>query len=250
MADEAVRLRFKIDGFQPDTISMARLAEYMADLATMLGEKAHVHFVALEDGCVQLIHEVDYTEYPKVQERTERILTGDAPPDAMTAYRSLNKKLAFDNTTAFWDVMSDGGLVLDFPGKREPKPVELAPVEQPGSIVGVLMGVGGKSYGDANVPVHVDTGDGVYACTASRAVAKTLAPYWGEERKLDGTALWQREESGAWTMKKFTIKTHEPADAASLSEMVDRLRAIPSDLTALRDPWGALMSDRGEGEPH
>ena len=251
MPHDSIRLRFKIDGFQPDSLPMGRLAEYMADLATMLGEKAHVHFVALEDGCVQLIHEVDHSAFPKIEQRTSNILDGTAPAEAINAYRSINKKLVLDNTFASWGDDRTGAQILEFPGVRAPKPVEIAAVEQPGSIVGTLQGLGGKSFADANVPVHVDTGDVVYACTASKALAKQLAPYWGEERKLDGVAVWQREESGAWVMKKFTIQTHEPVDGASLSEVIERLREVPSGLSAIRDPWGDLMADRrDEGEPH
>lgn len=251
MPHDAVRLRFKIDGFQPDTIPMSRLAEYMADLATMLGEKASVHFVALEDGCAQLVHEVERTAFPKIRARTADLRNGFGPVEAVNAYRALNKKLALDNTFATWDDFSGGAEILEFPGARAPRPVEIAAVEQPGSIIGTLQGVGGKSFADANVPVHVDTGDVVYACSASKALAKELAPYWGEERKLDGVAVWQREESGAWIMKKFTIRNHEPVDTSSLSELVERLRAVPSRLSEIRDPWGELMAERkDEGEPH
>lgn len=251
MTHDAVRLSFKIDAFQPDTLPMSRLAEYMADLAAMLGEKANVHFVAVQDGCVQLLHDVDHTAFPKVQQRALEVRDGIAPADAMNAYRALNKKLAFDNTFAVLDDQLGGAKILEFPGVRAPKPIEIGAVEQPGSIVGVVQGVGGKSFGEANVPVHVDTGDGVYACVAARTVAKQLAAFWGEERKFDGTAVWQREESGAWVMKKFTIQTHEPVDTATLPEMVERLRAVPSGLSEIRDPWGDIIRERNdEGEPH
>jgi hypothetical protein len=251
LAHDAIRMSFKIDAFQPDSIPMARLAEYMADLATMVGEKASVHFVRLEDGCVQLVHDVAFTAFPKVEERARGIRNGDAPAEAMNAYRSLNKKLAFDNTFAVYAAADGGAEILDFPGVRTPKPIELAPVEQPGSIVGVVQGVGGKSYVE-NVPVFVDTGDLVHACVASRAVAKELGHYiLADERRFDGTAAWQRDENGAWTLKKFLIRTHEALNAETLSETVDRLRAVRSDLSEIPDPWGDIMrSRREEGEPH
>jgi hypothetical protein len=254
LAHDAIRLSFKIDAFQPDSIPMARLAEYMSDLAALIGEKDSVHFVEVKDGCVQLIHKVAFTAYPKVEERTRAVREGDAPDEAMNAFRALNKKLAQDNTFASYAPLDDevaAAVVLDFPGINQPKPVTLAPVEQPGSIVGVVQGVGGKSYVD-NVPVYIDTGEWVYSCAATRAVAKELGRYiLGEERRFDGTALWQRDEDGAWTLKKFTIRTHEPLEASTLSETVDQLRAIPSDLSEIPDPWGDIMrSRREEGEPH
>ncbi len=253
MVHDAIRLSFKIDAFQPDTIPMARLAEYMADLASMLGEKADVHFVSLEDGCVQLLHDVTYTAYPKIQERTLAIRDGHAPAEAMNAFKALNRKLAHDNTFATYGEAEGGSaLVLEFPGIRAPKPVEITPVEQPGVLVGIVQGIGGKTVNDKAVQVFIDTGDSVRACAASRSTARELGPFiLGEERRFEGTALWHRDENGAWTMKRFVIRTHEPLEGGTLSEVIERLRAVPSDLTGLRDPWGDLMRDRNEeGETH
>ena len=124
MAHDAVRLSFKIDAFQPEEIPMHRLAEYMADLAALIGEKADVHFVRLEDGCTQLVHDVAFTAYPKVQERALAVRNGVAPPEAMNAYRSLNRRLAADNTFAYYRVETyDTDVGLDFPGINAPKAV-------------------------------------------------------------------------------------------------------------------------------
>jgi hypothetical protein len=250
---DAIRLSFKIDAFQPDTLPMDKLAEYMADLAAMLGEKADVHFVSLEDGCVELVHDVAFTAYPKIQARTVDINLGVAPAEAMKAYRSLNRRLASDNTFATYaDISGAGGIILEFPGARAPKPVEIRPVEQPGSLVGTIQGVGAKTINDARIPVYVDTGDVVHACAASRATAKELGPFiLGEPRRFEGLATWQRDDDGAWELKRFVIKTHEPVEDAPLSEVIERLRNVPSGLTELRDPWGDLMSERrDEGEPN
>lgn len=254
MAHDAIRLSFKIDAFQPDTIPMARLAEYMADLAAMLGEKADVHFVKLEDGCVQLLHDVAFTAYPKVRERTTAIHAGYAPAEAMNAFRALNRKLAADNTFATYAGLSDDAtdLILDFPGVKAPKPIEILPVEQPGTLVGVVQGVGGRTVNETRVPVYVDTGDVVHACTASLTTAKELGHFiLAEPRRFEGSATWKRDENGAWGLKHFTIRTHSPIEKGRLSDVVERLRAVPSGLTKLRDPWGDLMRERrDEGEPH
>ncbi|WP_309605994.1 hypothetical protein [Phenylobacterium sp.] len=253
MAHDAVRLSFKIDAFEPDSIPMARLAEYMGDLAAMLGEKADVHFVRLEDGCVQLLHDVSFTAYPKVQERTTAIRGGVAPVEAMNAYKALNRKLAADNTFASYrELDALAGLVLDFPGVKAPKPLEITPVEQPGALVGVVQGIGGRVISEKGVSVFIDTGDTVHTCTASRATAKELGPFiLGEERRFEGTAQWRRDEDGAWTLRSFVIRTHEPLEGGALSDIVERLRAVPSGLSELRDPWGSVMADRrDEGEPH
>lgn len=38
--------RFKIDAYSPDTMPMARLAQYMGELAVLLGEREAVHSIA------------------------------------------------------------------------------------------------------------------------------------------------------------------------------------------------------------
>jgi hypothetical protein len=51
--------RFKITAYTPATIPMARLAEYMAELAVVLGEEEHVHFVRLQKGSTVLVHNIE-----------------------------------------------------------------------------------------------------------------------------------------------------------------------------------------------
>ncbi|MDP1873183.1 hypothetical protein [Phenylobacterium sp.] len=253
MTHDPIRLSFKIDAFQPDQIPMARLAEYMSDIAMMIGEKANVHFVRLEDGCTQILHDVEYTAYPKIEARLASVRDGTAPAEAMNAYRGLNKKLAIDNTFARYTVAAnDADFGLDFPGIEAPKPVEIALVEQPGFITGTVQGIGGKTISEKGVSVFVDTGDTVHACSAPIAVARDLGAFiLREPRRLEGFAGWQRDENGTWTLKRFTIQGHFPLERATLGELIEQFRAVPSDLSEIRDPWGALMADRNqEGGEH
>jgi len=250
MTHDAIRLSFKIDAYEPDTIPMARLAEYMSDLATMIGEKANVHFVQLEQGCVQLVHEVQFEAYPKIEARVRSVRDNDAPPDAMSAYRNLNRRLAEDNTFAYYQ-LPESSVLLDFLGIKAPKPIEIAPVEQPSTIDGKVVGVGGRGTGNM-APVLIDVGDNIHTCVTSRTMAKQLAHYlYEDERRFHGKAIWQRDEQGAWTLKKFEIQSHDALDGAPLTDVVDELRAVPSELGGIRDPWGDIMQMRQEdGEPN
>ena len=45
-----LELKFHIHAYTRDTIPMWRLAEYLSDLATILGEKHSVHFDRIERG--------------------------------------------------------------------------------------------------------------------------------------------------------------------------------------------------------
>ena len=51
--------RFVIDAYRPDTLPMARLAEYMGELARLLGRLDQVHFVRLEEGSTALVQRVE-----------------------------------------------------------------------------------------------------------------------------------------------------------------------------------------------
>src|SRR3954467_6218558 len=46
---------FRIIGPKPDTISMARLAFYMAELAKLMGSAEHVHFKEVLDKSVSIV---------------------------------------------------------------------------------------------------------------------------------------------------------------------------------------------------
>ena len=50
---------FKIDGFTPKTISLARLAEYLREIAKLYGNDGKVHLSKIKKGCVQAISSVD-----------------------------------------------------------------------------------------------------------------------------------------------------------------------------------------------
>lgn len=65
MTDPRRRYRFVIDeSFTPDTLPMWRLAEYMTDMADLLGEKSYVHFVQIEGGSTVLVQDVEHEAYP------------------------------------------------------------------------------------------------------------------------------------------------------------------------------------------
>lgn len=250
MTHDPIRLSFKIDAFNPETIPMGRLAEYMADLATMIGERSHVHFVELEAGCVELVHQVDYVAYPKVETRTEDVARGSGTVESLAAYRAINKRLVEDNTFATYRRLDLGSEILRFPGVTAPKPLVVAPVKQPTTIDGIVLRVGGKPEG-GKVPVQIASGDASFQCVASVALSKELAGFYLEdERRFHGVGHWHRDEVEGWMLKKLEIQSHEPLDATPLTAIVERLRAIPSDFAHDGDAWAELMKLRGEGEPH
>ena len=64
----AVELRFKINAYSPTTMPMVRLARYLDNLATVLGETNSVHLVSVEEGSTVPVLTVDWEAYPKLRQ--------------------------------------------------------------------------------------------------------------------------------------------------------------------------------------
>ena len=75
------KLIFYIDAYSPETIPMAKLAEYMADFAALLGKEQGVHFDHLESGSTTIVSRVEYEDLPKVTTRLNDIRQGTAPKE-------------------------------------------------------------------------------------------------------------------------------------------------------------------------
>lgn len=219
-------LRFIIDAFRPDTIPMARLAEYMAALADLLGHEKSVHFVRLDPGSVELVHQIDAEDRPKVDARLDGLRRGDGPADANKAFRRLDDMLAQDDASG---ALADDavGIVIPFLGRDRPKPIDYGTFSQAGSFDGIPVKVGGLAE---MVPIHIqETGPTrlVHNCFASRGMARAIAPHLFETSiRVHGNGRWCRTPSGAWTLQRFVINDFEVLDNSPLTAVVARLRAI------------------------
>jgi len=242
--------RFKIDAYTPDTMPMARLAEYMTELSALLGEEASVHFVRLAKGSTVLVHRIDEEAEPKVMDRVHKARQGEGAPEAIAAIKNINRKLREDNGSAVWSRGAKAEIIR-FPGKAAEQPVVFAAINQEGSLDGVPILVGGiKEW----VPVHLQAGDTIYStCVATRDVAKQLANYLFEGSvRVYGTGHWYRDEMGAWVLDKFRIRHFEPLNDDPLTTVVAGLRAIPgNEWNDISDPWAELEAIRhGVREQH
>lgn len=218
--------RFKIDAFTPDTMPMARLAEYLAELAQILGEPKSVHLTGIEEGSTAVVHKVEHEAIPKVRSRVEAVERGDAPRDAQDAYRKVNSYLREDNASAVLRERKTGPKILIFPGTEEAE--ETFPsVNQVGSITGMVMRVGGT--GD-QIPVILESeGEQIAHLHANRHVAKALARHLFEPVRLVGQGYWMRDADGEWNLKHFRIDGFEEVDSGSLSEALTELRAVAGE---------------------
>jgi hypothetical protein len=237
---EQVEYRFKIERFTPETISMARLAEYMADLARIMGETEHVHFRRLERSSAVIVPVVSWQAVPKVRARVHSVKRRQAAIDVLRVADALNEKLAADNTSATL-LDGRGAKVIAFPGRGAESAPEFA-VTEPGELYGNVIVIGGKND---PVPVHLEDGETVHLCEASRSVARQLATHlFGATLAIDGTGRWVRKPDGTWEMRTFRISSFRVLDDRPLTEVVRELKTLPGDWRTHGNPLAELRDIR------
>lgn len=246
MADE---YQFKIDGpYKPSTIPMGRLAEYMGALADLLGEEPSVHFEQVKEGSAILVARVDEPARPKVEGRVRNVRLGDAPQDALKAFRLLDDLLASDNATG---MLSDGAdNVIAFPGVTRPRPIKYGPFKQEGVVEGRIVRIGGT---DDSIHVHLRDGAVTLSSIETNPeMAKELGRYlFDNVVRLHGVGTWLRTEGGSWELRKFKATQFEVLDDTPLPEVVAGLRAVAGNFWGdEEDPITTLLGARTGPEAH
>ncbi|GAB4240902.1 MAG: hypothetical protein Kow0032_28840 [Methyloligellaceae bacterium] len=239
--------RFRIDAYTPETIPMERLAEYMGDLAKILGEPQSVHFVRLEPGSMVLVQTVDEEAVFKVKHRMREVRAGGGPGEAQQAFKRANRRLLEDNAIGVLED-EDGAEIIEFPGRTAVEPVTFGAFNQDGTLDGRIIRLGGR---DELVPVHLETAELVFThCRANRRLAKELGQYiFGPDIRVYGNGRWSRDNLGQWNLERFTISSFEVLGDEPLSAVVARLRDIPgNEWREVKDPWGELEKERNGPE--
>lgn len=241
-----VEYRYVIDAFTLDTLPMARLAEYMGELAQLLGEREHVHFERLEPASAVLVSRVDITAVPKVAKRVHGLRDGTAGEDVRKAFKKLDLMLESDNAVAqLFD--GSGAEIIGFPGRTRPKPVIFGPFNQEGSLDGVLTRIGSSGK---IASVQLSDTERSYTCVLSRELAKAMAPYiFGPTLRVHGRGRWLRDGEGTWHLDSFKVFRFDVLDDRSLAELVAELHAVPgSGWDDVEDPFAELKLLRGSGD--
>jgi hypothetical protein len=218
MPDEVYELY--IDALTPATIPMARLSEYMADFAELLGHQEHVHFDGVKPGSLSIACRVEPIARNKVLRRVEEVRYRTAPKRALVAYASLDKRLAEDN--AIGRIVQRTAKVIEFPGRTRVVERSTGPIEQSGTLDGEVIQIGGR---DETINVHLKMGDEIIHCVTTKPVARRLAPHlFGPPVRLSGSGVWSRAESGTWSVRRFTITDFETLDRTPLPKLFEGLR--------------------------
>lgn len=235
-------IRFHIEGTTPQMLPMARLAEYIKELAALCGHKKQVHFMRVETGSAPLVMEVDEEVEQKVYARIERARSHRGPLEAREANNNLRLMLKKDSYWAEFKT-ADGEVRVTYPLLNEERQKTFGPFWQEGFIDGIVVRLGGI---DDTLPVHLVFEGRVYICNASRDIVKQLGPkIWGDPIRAFGRGKWYRNEQGVWEMQYFNIHGIGEVRATTLSDAVQRLRNIPdNEITQLKDPLREMQKIR------
>jgi hypothetical protein len=213
-----------ISAYSPDTIPMNRLAEYMQQLALLMGSKACVHFKSLEKGSTALCVEVEQEETPVVCKRLSEANNPNAPVDMQRYVKKLNDMLRGDNAHATLGYGSEQ--IILFPGCDMPKRV--GPVKEPGQLEGEVFSIVGKDD-TKHIRLRGHGGEEYKLTTRSIELAKEFGNRLFSLVRVSGTGTWYRNEDGKWELEDFLVQTCAPLENTSLIEAIAALRDINND---------------------
>ena len=238
----AVELRFRINAYSPTTMPMVRLARYLDNLATLLGETNSVHLVSVEDGSTVPVLTVDWEAYPKLRRRANEVLNREGSAHVLKASRAIEDDLAADNAESAELVDDQGGRILRFSGATRIDEPEYGPFSQTGTLDGIPIVVGGEND---PVPVHLEAPDQVHNCLASRDVAKRIGKHlFTTALRVSGVGRWFRDRDGVWNMKSFRIHDYTELRSESIADATRRLQSIDAGWKGRDDPLGDLVALR------
>lgn len=242
--DPREHLNFRIDSFTPDTLPMARLAQYLAQLSILYGNNESVHFDKLRKGSAIVQVSVGEEAYPKVLQRLKCVGGTEAEPEVEKAFHAINRLLRADKAAG---AITHGrsAKILEFPGRKVPS-VQPTIVNQFTTVDGVVIRIGGR---DDTIPVALRDAEGtVVNCEVhGRTEAKELSRHFmAETLRVSGNGKWSRASSGKWALESLVIQSFEVLDDAELGDVVEALRSVKNNGWAdLEDPLGAWKQLRG-----
>lgn len=238
---------FSIDVFTPSSLPMARLAQYLAELAKLLGHQEHTHFVRIDPGSAELVHLVDAVDAPKVESRLNGVRVGDGPKDAQSARRAIDDLLANDNAIGTLVEVATGRIVLPFQGRNRPKPVVFPPFREDTAIDGQIVSIGGK---DPSAHLILQDGDTFHSgISMGREVARQLAPLlYGPPVRLHGNGRFERLPGGVWKMTDFRVDRWQHLDLRPLGDVLANVRSLPGNGLMESDAYHAVAADQQDGD--
>lgn len=237
---ETSEYRFIIDVFTPGTLPMARLAEYLSDLAELFGSKPQVHFIGVDEGSARLLQIVEKNATTRVDRRILMIETRSAKGGLRKAFDDLNDKLYDDNAVGL--LVAPTGKTIKFPGRERDLDKTAGPITENTTLDGEVIQIGGR---DETISVYLRDGDKTHICTASREQGRGIAKYLFEGKvRASGLGTYVRNGFGEWERRRFVIESFWPLETEPLGAVISQLRALGEPLM---DPT-AILDELRHGE--
>jgi hypothetical protein len=244
---DPVEYVFRIDAFQPETLPMARLAEYLAAMAKMFGHADHTHFVRVERGSAKLRAAVEAVDAPKVETRLNSVRIGEGPKDALQGKQALEDLLANDNAVGTLTEGDSDRVVLAFVGRNRPKVLTFPPFREDTSIDGQLVSIGGR---DSSAHATLQDGDVFHVgVTMRRELARDLAKLlYGPTVRMHGNGRFERQANGVWKMSDFRVDRYDVLDDRSVHDALEAARAIPGNGLMQSNAYQIVVGLRSDGD--
>lgn len=239
-------ITFRIVGFTPATLPMARLADYLKELASLYGNQDQVHFERVSKGsaALKLFFNTPAAK-EAAQQKCAAVAQGIGSTGDLKTFNRINDLLREDNTYAeSIDASVETCRIVEFPGVKKEKPVDFDPLKQAGSIQGEIILIGGK---DSTIPLWLRerSGQVLKNINLSKPMAKELAPLLFTSVRLHGMGKWVRTADHEWKMVSFDVQSHEQLSDDSLHDVINKLRAVPGNgWNSVENPYDYLQKLR------
>lgn len=230
-------ITFKINGANPESLSQARLAEYLKALSTLYGEQDAIQFSSIKKGSICLCSVVEQGSYSKVLDNVVESLNSCSFSKIAL---KIGQLLGSDGYRDASILEANGKVLANITGFEKPDPDII--IDKAGSIQGVLRSIEIKKSGDkVKLKIQDPSGDAI-DCMTNVEIGLELGSHLLKKVRLHGTGCWISED-GAWKIKDFTASSYKILKPKSWKQISDDF----ASLNLISDPQSAhekVIKDR------
>lgn len=237
----------KIRGITPRGLPLARMAEYLKEFASLLGEEGKPVFAGIVAGSV-IIRARETTSVPPALIRTRmKLARSDREAPGGRNYARLNELMAGDAASGIV-LDRDENTVIELPGRQvaAPAPREYTMFDT-GFIDGVVVGITGV---DETVHIRIQELSGATHSIDLRDLsrAREVAQHFrAGTLRVHVHGTWKRLADGSWVPFAVHFDRFEILDEGSAREVFDALAAIPgngwADVADPDDLWRSMRAN-------
>jgi len=163
---------FKIPEVRPEELPARLLADYVRDLAVLFGDES-VALVNISENSTNLAFSMPLEAALTAREKLQSAASNEGTPEENRAFQNVDTRLRdYEQTGVILD--DQKAKIIEFPGRLREVLAKFPAVTQNAVVEGTPIRVGSDSPKE-NVPVHLQDGNIIHFCTASRDKAAQIA---------------------------------------------------------------------------